>query len=158
MPRLLQNEALISFLEPKDYEAGIDSETFKFDKAQEALIILTLGALTGDGILTLYSGATAGAKTTALPFRYQLSGADFKAEAADQFGSLIEEADGILTLTAASFDHRVLKIWVDAVSLPDGHLYVTMNISNAADALLGAALAILGPARYQPAQSVVPLG
>lgn len=148
MPRVLQDVQIIPLLEPLDTQAGIDSETFQMNKSPEALILLQFGAITADSVLTLYSGATAGAKTTAVPFDYQLSSADYKAAAADGFGAITNDADGVLTLTAATYDHRLLKIWVEAAALAAGHSWVTVEIDGTATVLLMSGLAFLEPYRY----------
>jgi hypothetical protein len=56
-------------------------------------------------------------------------------------------ADG-LTLTAATYDNKVLAIEIDAAALPDGKPWVTGELSAAASAFNAAAMALLSPARY----------
>lgn len=147
--RLVERVGIVPFFEPIDLAAGADSESFALNKAESADIIVVTGILTVPGALSLFSGATVGAKTTALPFTYRLSGADFKAAAADQFGADVAEADGVLTLSATAHDHRAIVIHVEAADLPVGHVWVTAALA-AGTAQLIAAVAILHGPRYQP--------
>ncbi len=147
---------VIPLFEPVDGEAGLDSESFDISKAAHADIVLQFGAVTGDAVLTLYCGATAGAKTTALPFKYRLSSADFKAANADQLAaSDTADADGIVTLTAATYDHRLLAIMLDGAEVPDDKPWITVELSAAASVLLVAGLALLTQPRYQPPVTAV---
>lgn len=153
--RLLEKEGVVPVIEPADHQAGITGDSFTLAKAAAATLLLSFGAITGDAVLTLHSGATAGAQTTALPFRYRLSGADYKAAGADQYGAEATDADGSLTLTAATYDHRVLALDIRAEELPAGHAWITLALSNAADVLLVSAVALLHGVRYQPPQTAI---
>ncbi len=153
MLRAIDYLGVIPLFEPLDAEAGLDSESFDMGKCHHADLLLQFGALTGDAVLTLYCGATAGTKTTALPFRYRLSGGDYKAASDDQFAaSDTTDADGILTLTAATYDHRLLAIMLDGAEIPDGKNWITVEISAAASVALLAGLALTVP-RNRPAPS-----
>jgi len=155
MGRLTEDIGIIPMYEPIDLAAGADSETFEFSKGAMADIIFITGVLTVPGALSLFSGATAGAKTTALPFTYRVTGADFKAAAADQFGADVAEADGILTLSATANDHRTHVLSISAADLPAGHLWVTLALASGT-AQLVAAVAIIRGVRYQPPVTAVP--
>ena len=140
---------IVSAFEPKDWEAGGDSESIKIDKYRHLTFIFTFGAITGDAVLKVFSGVTA-AKTTSTLFKYRLSDADYKATSNDQFGdetTLAVAADG-LTLTAATYDHRTLVVEVDVNALTDTHVYVTAELSAAASVALASAVAILSDPRY----------
>lgn len=144
--RFSEKFKIIPLCEPKDYgSAGID-----FDSVNMALVfsmeaVIEFGILTGNSILTVYSGATAGAKTTAVAFQYRFGSGDFKATDADGLGDLTSVASTGLTLTAASFDHRQLIIAIrpDQVSLG----YVTISIDSTATAMNVASVG-LGDPRY----------
>jgi hypothetical protein len=125
-------------------------------KAAHADILLQFGAVTDNAVLALYCGATAGAKTTAIPFRYRLSSGDYKAADADQFAaSDTTDADGILTLTATTYDHRLLVIMLDSAEIPETKPWITVEIDATASVLLLSGLALLSDARYQPAPTVI---
>lgn len=143
---------VVSLLEPADYQAGVDSESINFQTVHRAALALLFGAITGDAVLKVYVGASTGTKTTALTFRYRLSGADFKATANDGYGA--EASSAALTLTAATYDHRVLLIDLQGVEVDPATPWVTLELSAAADVLLLSAVAILTP-RYAPPVTVV---
>jgi len=149
MGRLNEDVGIIPLFEPIDLAAGADSDSFELSKGATADIIFITGVLTVPGTLSLFSGATVGAKTTALPFTYRLSGGDFKAASADLYGADVAEADGILTLSATVNDHRTHVLSISAADLPADHKYVTAVLASGT-AQLVAAVAIVRGVRYQP--------
>ena len=150
--QLQEVKGIISLLEPLDTQAGIDSESFDMSKVHRAAIAISFGAVTGDAVLKVYVGASTGTKTTALTFRYRLSGADYKASANDGFGA--EASSAALTLTAATYDHRVLLIDLLGVEVDPAKPWVTLELDATASVLLVSALAILEP-RYAPPLTAV---
>jgi hypothetical protein len=156
MSRVLDNFGVVPLLEPKDWEAGGDFDSFKIANAAGFDVVIQFGAVTGDAVLTAYCGATDAAKTTAIPFRYRLSSGDFKAASADLYAAEATDADGIITLTAATYDHRVLVIHFDAAEVPDGKPFVTLELSAAASVLLASAVLVATAVRNQPALTFLP--
>lgn len=154
MGRLTEDTAVIPLYEPIDLAAGADSDSFQLAKGAQADIVVITGVLTVPGALSLFSGATVGAKTTALPFTYRMSGADFKATGADQYGADVPETDGIFTLSATANDHRTHVLSIQAADLPAGHQWVTMALA-AGTSQFVAAVAIIRGVRYQPAQTMI---
>lgn len=133
--RLSESHVLIPLIESKDYgSAGIDSDGVDLGKCNGFSAAFVFGALTGNSVLKVYAGATA-AKTTAIAFSYRLGAADFKAATADQLGDATAVASTGLTLTATSFDHRLLVIEIDPQSMPDGKGWVTFEIDATATAM-----------------------
>ena len=63
---LAENAKIVPLLASANYGAGTDTDSFKME-GKKATIIMTFGSVTGDAVLKAYSGATAGAKTSALP-------------------------------------------------------------------------------------------
>jgi hypothetical protein len=151
--RLAEEAGIIPLFEAIDLAAGADSDSFQM-KSSDVDIILITGVLTVPGALSVFSGATAAAKTTALPFTYRLSGADFKATGADLFGAEIAEADGVLTLSATTHDHRTFVIHIDTADLPEGHSWVTLNLASGTAQAVAAVAIMRGP-RYQPALTAI---
>jgi len=154
--RLLADVALVPMIEPGDKEAGIDSETILLGSASLVSLLLQFGAVTGDAVLKLYSGATAGAKTTALAFTYRLSAAAYKAAAADTYGADVAVASTGLTLTAASFANRTMVIDLEVAAMTADQPWLTAELSAAATVLFVSAVAALGGSRYKPAATMVP--
>lgn len=146
--RLVQEKKIINFLEPADYQAGVDADSFTMGDAAHATIMLTFGAITGDATLLLYSGVTVAAKTTALPFAHRVATGVFKAANADLYDAEVVDADGSLVLTEATYKNRLFIIEIPAESLPDGHKFITLALSNAADVLLASGVAELSGMRY----------
>ncbi len=137
---------IVPVCEADDYgSAGEDFDSFKLSHANWATVIISFGAITGNSILKVYSGATAGTKTTAETFTYRLASGDYEAASADLFGTASTSA--ALTLTAATYDHKLLIIEIDPAAFTDGQPWVTVSVDSTATALNMAAVAILQP-RY----------
>src|SRR4051794_13402209 len=95
---------LIPLVESKDYgSVGIDMASVSLKGLISLAAVIVFGAITGDSLLRVFLGATSGAKTTAIAFRYRLGAADYKTALADQLGDAIDVATPGLTLAAASF-------------------------------------------------------
>lgn len=145
--RISENFVAVPLVESKDYgSAGVDADGVNLGKLHSLSAFLVFGALTGNSVLKVYAGATA-AKTTAIAFKYRLGAADFKAALADQFGDAIDVASTGLTLTATTFDHRIVAIEVDADTMPDGKPWLTIEIDSTATAMNVGAVGV-GKARY----------
>ena len=135
--RQIDQNLVVPLLEPADYQAGIDSDSFHAGRAAHWDLIFSFGVVTGDAVVKLYKGASAGTKTTQVPFRHRLSAGDFGAASADLFASSdTSDADGAVTLIAATYDHRLWVIMLDGGELDDALQWLTMEFSAAADALL----------------------
>jgi len=156
MTRTVEEFGLIPLYNAKDWAAGADSETVDMGKGGSLDIVVTTGVLTVPGTWSLFSGVTAGAKTTALPFTYRLSGADYLGIGADLYGAEVAEADGILTVSATAHDLRVIVLHIDAADLPVDHRWVTMVVASGTAQFL-AAIGVLRQPRYSPSPSSVPL-
>jgi hypothetical protein len=143
---------IIPMLEPADYQAGAtDMDSVNMGKLHKLLIAITLGAITGDSaVFKLFSGATAGAKTTEIGFKYRTSGADYGASGSDVFGARAAIAAGAsgLVLTAAAFDHRVIQIEVMADEMPDGKPWLTVETDDGSASVLLMAAVGVGWPRY----------
>jgi hypothetical protein len=142
---------IINLLEPKDYQAGSqDMDSVNMGKLHRLKICVQLGAITGeDPVFKLYAGATAGAKTTEMAFKYRLSGADFAVASADVFGARTAIAAGGTGLTlnpVANYDHRVITIDVQSDEMPDGRPWLTVETDDgSASVLLMSALGVAWP-------------
>lgn len=125
----------IPLIESKDVgSSGIDSDGVNLGLLHGITAYFVFGALTGNSILKVYAGATA-AKTTAIAFKYRLSAADYKVALADQLGDEISVASTGLTLTATTFDHRLVTIELDSQAMPDGKGWVTFEIDATASVM-----------------------
>ena len=135
---------VVNLIEPADHQAaGIDGDSINLGLIHQALIIITFGALTADSILTVNTGATEGTKTTAETFRYRLAGADRGTDGSDNFGAWATSA--ALTLTAATYDHRIVEVEVNSDEFTAAQPWLTINIDGTATALFVGAVAICRP-------------
>jgi hypothetical protein len=145
---------IIPLLSPADIQsAGADLDSINTGKLNGTVkIILLIGAVTGDNpILLAYAGATAGTKTTEIPFRHRKASADTGAASADVFGArTVQAADGVgLALgVAATADLRCYVLEVDVDDMPDGKPWLTVFLDDGSASALFAAAVAIGSPRY----------
>jgi hypothetical protein len=109
--------------------SGVDSKSVQVGLFHEFCWLLNFGAITADDVLKVFVGAATATKTTAIAFKYRLSAADTKAALSDTLGAFTSVASSGLTLTAASFDHRLVVVEVDAQAIDDATPWVTLEIA-----------------------------
>lgn len=143
--RLSENMKLIYVLKPGDHQAGATGESINMGLLERVTYLLQTAVLTGDAVLTLKSGASDGTQTTAETFRYRLADAEQAAAGADGFGDWATSSS--LTLTAATYDNKVLALEIDARALTQGQPWLTLAVSAAADAF-NASIVAIGEPRY----------
>jgi len=144
--RLSETHGIVYVLKPGDHAAGVDGDSFKMVNFAHATFILQTATLTDNAVLTVKSGATAGAKTTSETFYYRLASADQAAASADVYAAETEATT--LTLTAATYDNRTLILEVNASELTTDQEWLTLNISSDASAFNASCIAILSGPRY----------
>ena len=144
--RLSENNGLVYVLKPGDHQAGVDGDSFSMKNFRHFCIDLLTAVLTGDAVLKIFSGATAGTKTTAETFHYRLADAEQGVDEADTFGAWTDSA--ALTLTAATYDNKQLIIEMDGAELTDAQPWITMEIGAESSAFNAAAVAVLSEPRY----------
>ena len=151
MSRLSESLAIVPMMEPKDKTAAAYvSDAVDLSLFNSFTIIISLGAITGNTVLTVYQDATAAlatALTTAVAFKYRLSAADFKATTADQWGEPTAVLSTGLTMTATTFDHRLVAIEIDPDTLTTTQRFVAFNMDATGNPLLVSAIGI-GESRY----------
>ena len=146
--RLSEHFIAVPILEPLDTQAGIDGQSINMGLLHSAAFVFQFGAITGDAVLKFYVGASDGTKTTAIAYTTRLSEGDYKAASADLYGAETDVASTGLTLTAATYDHRVLVVEFDSQAIDGATPWVTCELSAAADVLLVSCL-VVGRPRYQ---------
>ena len=148
MPRASESLALVPLIESANYgSAGIDTDSVNTGRLHSLTAVFVFGAITANSILKVYSGAAAAAKTTALAFKYRLGAADYKSATADQFGAATSVASTGLTLTATTYDHRMLAVSIDSDQMTDGEKWLTFEIDATATTMNVGAVGI-GVPRY----------
>ena len=144
--RLSENHGIVYVLKPGDHQAGVAGDSINMGKYRHVTFILEFATLTGDAVLTVKSGATAGVETTAETMHYRLADADQGGDGADGYGAWADSTG--LTLTAATYSDRTLIVEMDADELTADQPWITLALSAAASALNAAVVAILSEPRY----------
>jgi len=143
---LSQELKIVPLLVSADINAGVDSDSVDMQGMKSATFLCqffaTLAGAAGC-IIKLYSGATHGAKTTALTFNYKYGGAAVKSASADVFSAIATSA--ALQIATATLASRLLIIEANADIIADGHRYLTIEIGAEADAGELAIVALLDP-------------
>src|SRR5688572_27070967 len=145
----------IPLLAPADYQAGSqDLDSINMGRLHAVRILIQLGAITGnDPAIKVYTGATAGTKTTEMAFKYRLSTVDAPAASADVFGArtaIAAGGNGLVFTDSGDYNARTLEIDVMADQMPDGHDWLTVQTDDgSASALFMSAIAIGRPRHAQ---------
>lgn len=125
--------------------SGVDSQSVNMGKLHTCCFLLNFGAITSDDALKVYVGAATATKTTAIAFKYRLAAADTKSALSDTLGAFTDVASTGLTLTAATFDHRLVVVEIDSQSIADATPWVTLEIAGSATAQNISIVAIAEP-------------
>ena len=144
--RLAEQTKIVHVLEPEDHNAGVDGDSVSLENYGHVTFIIQFGELTGDAILTINSGASAGTKTTAETFNYRACATDLKSAGGDLLAA--EATSAALTLTAATYEDRFIVVEMDADEFTDGQQWITPNLSSAASELFASIVAILSKPRF----------
>ena len=154
--RFSEEYGIVNVFKPADNQDGVTGDSINTKYLDHVTYILQFGTLTGNGVLTVKSGAGDGTETTAETFYYRLAGADQAATGADVYA--VETAATTLTLTDATYDNKALIVEVPVDKLTAGQPYLTLAISDAASALNSSCIAILSGMRYKNNQMVSVIG
>lgn len=155
--KLAEEKKIVPVLASANVGANADFDSINMAGFHHATFIVSCGAFTGDGTFTAFSGATEGAKTTAVPFRHALGGAAIgtavlgSVASCDVLGAAVAEADGSAAITCTT---KMIVIEVDADDMAEGHAWLTLNV--AATAGIAHVIAILEP-RFTGARSATAL-
>jgi len=154
--KLAENMKIVPLLNSADTGAGVSMDSINMKGFHHASIIITFGAIVGDAVLTINSGATDAALTSALTFNYALGGAAIGSANCDVLAANATSA--ALTLTAATYQNKVLVVEVDAsdMDVANEEEWLTAAISSAGTSAIVHAVAILEP-RYTGNRSLTAL-
>jgi hypothetical protein len=125
--------------------AGVDSQSVNMGKFNSLAFLINFGTIAADDTLKFYVGAADATKTTAIAFSYRLSGADTGAASSDALGTATAVASTGLTLTAATYDSRLLVVEFDSQAIADATPWVTMEIAGSATTQNVSVVAIAAP-------------
>ena len=136
-----------------DYNAGFTGDSVDMSKfGHYTLIIIGDSAVAGNGVLTIYGGATDAATTAAATFTYRYAAGVAGAASSDVYGTAATSA--ALTITGASLTSAVLLCELDVEDLWISNVqyrYVTPVLSAAGTAGYVTMVAILSEPRYEKA-------
>ncbi len=128
--RFSERYKLIPLTESADVTTnGVDSKSVNVGLLHEIAFLLNFGAITADDVLKVYTGAATATKTTAVAFKYRLAAADTKSALSDTLGAFTDVTSSGLTLTAATFDHKLLVVEIDSQAIDDAKPWVTLEIA-----------------------------
>ena len=145
--RLAEEKKIVPLLNSADTGAGVSMDSINMKGFHRAAIIITFGAMSGNAVLTVNSGATDGATTSALTFDYAYGGAAIGSANCDVVTASTSAAT--LTIAAATFADKMLILEVDGsdMDVANGENWLTVAISAAGTSAVVHAVAILEP-RY----------
>lgn len=145
--RLTEHHVIAPPFVAADHQAGTDGDSLNMALLHSVALVLNAGAITGNATLKLYSGATAGTKTTALAFRYRPAGDTTGNASADVLGDETDVAATGLLFDSDNFKTRQAALEVEAIELTDGESWLTLELDGGASELFISGTAI-GVPRY----------
>ena len=158
--RLSEKVKKVPLLASADITAGTDSDSVNMKNFHSASFDIVFGPSyteaggTGGAVIKLYSGATVGAKTTAMTFNYRYTGGAIGAASADVLSAFATSA--ALTCAAATYTSRMLTIEIEAADMTAGHSWLTIEVGSQAGAGEMVIIAHLIP-RYSSAADITAL-
>jgi hypothetical protein len=145
MTSLIDRVQFVPTLYSADYGAGVDFDSINMKNNHSATFIIGFAAIAGDAVLTVNSGATNAALTTAETFRYAFGSAARGVANCDVLAATSTSA--ALTLTGTAYDNFMLIVEIEASEMTEGQPWLTANISSAGTSGIVMAHTILKP-RY----------
>jgi len=116
-----------------DIVAGDDSDSICVKNLSHVTLLCMFGpSLADDPVLTLYEGATDGAKTAAVTFNYRYGGAATGSASSDDLSA--EATSAALECTGTTFVSRMLIIEIDMNEMTDGYDWLTLQVGAEASA------------------------
>lgn len=153
MGNLVDELKFVPILHSANYgTSGVNSTSINMKNYHHATLVFTFGAITGDSTLTIKSAAAADTGTTAISdWTGWMTGADIGAAASDTFSATavaVDSGEDYATLTAATYDNRMVVIEIPASKLAAGHSWIRVEIDGTATAGIVHCVAVLQP-RYK---------
>lgn len=143
---MLEQLHFVPLLASANTGAGVDCDSINMKYAHKAMIYFSNGATSGSAVLKIYSGATEGAKTSALPFRYTYGGAAIGSDSSDYYAAWANAtAASGLTLASATYSSKAMIFEIDAsdMDIANGEEWLTAEISSAGTSGITHAVAVL---------------
>jgi len=152
--RLCEDKKIVPIINSADIVSGLDSDSINVKGASHVALLCMFGpSLSGDPVLTLYEGATDGAKTAIVTFPYRYGGAAVGSASSDILST--ETTSAALTCTGTTFVSRILIIEVDVAIMTDGYDWLTLQVGSEASAGELTVVAVIEPGYKSPALDTV---
>lgn len=153
MGNLVDELKFVPILHSANYgTAGVNSTSINMANYHHATLVFTFGAITGNSTLTIKSATAKDTGTTAITdWTGWMTGADIGAVASDTFSATavaVDTSQEYATLTATTYDNRMVVIEIPATKLAAGHSWFRVEIDDTATAGIVHCVAILQP-RYK---------
>jgi hypothetical protein len=143
----IEEQKVIPVLTSANIGASTAMDSIDITKLHRVTYLVTCGACTGDVTFTLTTGATNGATTTQVPFKYAMGSAAIGSTLSDVLSAEVNDADGSVALTCTT---KMVVIDFDCAAAGAGHKFLTLTA--AATAGIVHAVAVAEP-RYAGSQS-----
>ena len=149
---LAEKKKIVPVLYTADYGSGVDFDSINMKNYLRCTFVIGFGAIVGNAVFSINSGATNGAKTSTLTFHYAFGSAARGSSNCDVLAATATSS--ALTLTGTSYDNYMLVAEVDAADMDvsNDENWLTAAISSAGTSGIAFAFAILEP-RYTGAVS-----
>jgi len=143
-----EDKKIVPLLASANTGSGVVLDSFKA-LGSRVTVIVTNGVVTGDAVWTVWSGATAAAKTSAVPFKIAVGGGAIGAANADVLAAWTDVAT-THTFTGTTYTTKmaILEIDVSAMDANNSEEWLTIDISSAGTNGITHAVAILDKPRY----------
>jgi len=151
---LAENYKIVPIMNSADVSTGTDCDSINMSGAHKATLIFTFGAVTTDITFTPKSGATEGAKTTAVPTKYAAGGAVIGTAVADSTAScdvLTAWAASTTTISLVAASNKFMVVEINAADMASGEEWLTVTVAAGTGGICHA-VAILEP-RYSSNRS-----
>ena len=156
--RLSETLQFVPVVETEAYGgAGTDSDAIDASRFSSMTYVFSFGDITGNSTLIFYAAPTAAlavAKTGyEIAFKYRLAAAAVRATLADTFGDPVTVASSGLTLTAATFDNKLMLVEIDCDQLGSSNRFLVFAVSATANPM-DLSVTVVGKPRYPGHTSV----
>lgn len=150
--RLSENFGIVPVLKPGDHTAGLSGTSIDMSGWSHCTFLINAATITGNPVITVFSGANTGTKTTRIVGKYRMATTAQGAVNADVYGAetaLGSEATG-LSFVGTTFFNKMTVIEVDATQMAAGEKWLTFAIEKGSSSAANMSVeAILSGGRYK---------
>ena len=150
MSRLASEYKIVPVCQPQDHQAGaVTGDSINMKNYSWCTFIVQFGDLTANAVMQINQAASDAGTTATIPFTYRLTDAIIGLASADILGDETAVTT-TLTLTAGTYEDKMLVIEVDPAEMTDGYNWLTFYTDATATEQFMSVVAILKP-KYQGA-------